>query len=108
VRLPLEVAPLFRAWLDAHRPERAAHVMSLIRQMRGGRDYDAGFGTRMRGSGEFATLIERRFDLAVNRLGLNRPRPAMDRSRFRAPSATTTPASARARVDASRQPDLVA
>jgi len=106
VRLPLEVAPLFRAWLDAHRPERAAHVMSLIRQMRGGRDYDAGFGTRMRGSGEFATLIERRFDLAVNRLGLNRPRPAMDRSRFRAPSATTTPAPARARVDASRQPDL--
>ena len=105
VRLPLEVAPLFRAWLDAHHPERAAHVMSLVRQMRGGKDYDANFGTRMRGSGEFATLIERRFDLAVKRLGLNRPRPAMDRSRFRAPSLPAA-ARPRARPDASRQPDL--
>ena len=106
VRLPLEVAPLFRAWLDAHRPERAAHVMSLVRQMRGGKDYDSNFGTRMRGSGEFATLIERRFDLAVKRLGLNRPRPAMDRSRFRAPSPSAV-ARPRARPDASRQPDLL-
>jgi len=105
VRLPLEVAPLFRAWLDAHRPERATHVMSLVRQMRGGKDYDSNFGTRMRGSGEFATLIERRFDLAVKRLGLNRPRPAMDRSRFRAPSLPAA-ARPRARPDASRQPDL--
>ena len=105
VRLPLEVAPLFRAWLDAHRPERATHVMSLVRQMRGGKDYDSNFGTRMRGSGEFATLIERRFDLAVKRLGLNRPRPAMDRSRFRAPSPSAA-ARPRARPDASRQPDL--
>ena len=66
------MAPLFRAWLDAHRPLRAAHVMSLVQQMRGGRDYDADFATRMRGNGEFATLIERRFAIAVKRLGLNR------------------------------------
>ncbi|HEY5863062.1 MAG TPA: PA0069 family radical SAM protein, partial [Casimicrobiaceae bacterium] len=87
VRLPREVAPLFRAWLDAHRPQRAAHVMSVVQQMRGGRDYDADFATRMRGSGQFATLIERRFALAAKRLGLNRERMPLDRSRFHAPVA---------------------
>ena len=91
VRLPREVAPLFRAWLDAHRPLRAAHVMSVIQQLRGGRDYDANFATRMRGSGEFATLIERRFALAVKRLGLNRERAPMDRTQFRPPSAPPAP-----------------
>jgi DNA repair photolyase len=74
IRLPREVAPLFREWLDAHYPQRAAHVMSLIRQMRGGRDYDAAFGTRMRGEGEFAALFEKRFGIACRRLGLNRGR----------------------------------
>jgi DNA repair photolyase len=102
VRLPLEVAPLFRAWLDAHHPLRAAHVMSLVQQLRGGRDYDATFGTRMRGTGQFAALIERRFALAVSRLGLNREREAMDRSRFRAPRAAPAPPRA---ADA-RQRDL--
>ena len=103
VRLPREVAPLFRAWLDMHRPQRAAHVMSVVQQMRGGRDYDADFATRMRGSGQFATLIERRFALAAKRLGLNRERMPLDRSRFRAPVAD---AAAPPRACDERQGDL--
>ena len=79
LRLPLEVAPLFREWLDVHYPLRAAHVMSLVQQMRGGRDYDSKFGTRMRGTGEFATLIEQRFAVACRRLGLNRDLRGLDR-----------------------------
>ncbi|HET9670001.1 MAG TPA: PA0069 family radical SAM protein [Casimicrobiaceae bacterium] len=88
LRLPLEVAPLFRAWLEAHYPLRAAHVMSLVRQMRGGRDYQSTFGTRMRGSGEFAELIARRFEIACRRFGLNRDRrehAGLDVTRFRPP-----------------------
>jgi DNA repair photolyase len=86
LRLPLEVAPLFRTWLDEHFPLRAAHVMSLVQQLRGGRDYDSTFGTRMRGTGIFADLIEKRFDLAVKRLGLDRGRTeGFDCRRFRAP-----------------------
>ena len=87
LRLPLEVAPLFREWLDAHYPLRAAHVMSIVRQMRGGRDYDSTFGTRMRGDGAFVTLVEKRFELACRRLGLDRGREhtGLDTSRFRPP-----------------------
>ena len=86
LRLPLEVAPLFRAWLDEHFPLRAAHVMSLVQQVRGGRDYESAFGTRMRGTGSFADLIEKRFELATRRLGLNRGREGgFDTSRFRPP-----------------------
>jgi DNA repair photolyase len=85
LRLPLEVAPLFRDWLDAHYPLRADHVMSVLRQLRGGRDYDARFGARMRGTGPFAELIEKRFALACRRLGLNRDRAPLDTSRFRPP-----------------------
>ena len=85
LRLPHEVAPLFREWLDLHYPLRAAHVMSIVHDLRGGRDYDSRFGARMRGSGEFATLIERRFSLAVKRLGLNRDRVPMDTTRFKPP-----------------------
>jgi len=86
LRLPLEVAPLFRAWLEEHYPLRAAHVMSLIQQLRGGRDYVAQFGTRMRGTGNFADLIEKRFELATRRLGLNEHRTApFDTSKFRPP-----------------------
>ncbi len=105
VRLPLEVAPLFRAWLDAHRPLRAAHVMSVIRQLRGGRDYDASFATRMRGTGQFAALIEQRFALAVKRLGLDRPRAPMDRSQF-APPAPPAPPSPAPRARTATQGDL--
>jgi DNA repair photolyase len=86
LRLPLEVAPLFREWLEAHYPLRAAHIMSLVQQMRGGRDNDPAFGSRMRGQGLFADLIARRFDLACKRLGLNEDRTLhLDTTRFRPP-----------------------
>ncbi len=85
LRLPLEVAPLFRDWLDAHYPLRAQHVMSVLRQLRGGADYDARFGARMRGTGPIAELIEKRFALACKRLGLNRDRTPLDKSRFKPP-----------------------
>jgi len=71
LRLPHEVAPLFREWLAAHYPDRAKHVMSLIAQTRGGRDYDATFGLRMRGTGPFADLLRTRFDVASRRLGFD-------------------------------------
>jgi DNA repair photolyase len=74
LRLPLEIAELFVEWLEAHHPLRARHVMSLVRQMRGGKDYDATFGTRMRGTGPIADLIERRFRIACKRLGMNTDR----------------------------------
>ncbi|RMI21470.1 PA0069 family radical SAM protein [Sinorhizobium meliloti] len=71
LRLPLEVSPLFRDWLLRNYPDRYRHVMSLIRSMRGGNDYDAEFGKRMKGSGPYAWQIGRRFELAAKRLGLN-------------------------------------
>jgi DNA repair photolyase len=72
LRLPLEVAPLFDEWLKTHYPQRADHVMSLIRQSRGGELYDSRFGSRMRGEGPFADLLAQRYAVAVKRLGLNR------------------------------------
>jgi DNA repair photolyase len=71
IRLPHEVKDLFREWLQNHFPARASHVMSIIQQMRGGKDYDAQFGKRMRGEGEFADLLGRRFKLACQRFKLN-------------------------------------
>lgn len=71
LRLPYEVKDLFRAWLDAHYPQRATHVMSLVNQMRGGRDNDPRFGARMRGEGPFADLIHARFRAACRKHGLN-------------------------------------
>jgi DNA repair photolyase len=88
LRLPYEIKDLVREWLELHFPERAEHVLSLVRQMRGGRDNDARFGTRMRGEGEFADLIRQRFTLAARRLGLARNRDlALDITRFRVPRA---------------------
>ena len=86
LRLPLEVAPLFRAWLDAHHPLRAAHVMSVLQQLRGGRDYVAEFGTRMRGTGLFAELIEKRFDARVPAAG-PQPRARATRCHALSPAA---------------------
>ncbi|MCC6212092.1 MAG: PA0069 family radical SAM protein [Burkholderiales bacterium] len=92
LRLPNEVRPLFKEWLAAHEPRRAEHVISIIRQSRGGRENDPRFGSRMTGTGGFARLIARRFDLACRRLGLNREddhmasRGGLDGSRFRPPS----------------------
>ena len=83
LRLPWEVKDLFREWLDAHLPLRAAHVMSLVQQSRGGKDYDAAFNQRMHGSGEIAELIAQRFRLARRRYGLDRERPALNTAAFR-------------------------
>ena len=86
LRLPYEIKDLFREWLAEHFPDRAAHVMSLIRDMRGGRDYDSRFGTRMRGTGPYAQLLGNRFRLACRRLELNsEPRTPLDTTRFRPP-----------------------
>jgi len=91
MRLPHELKALFKEWLAAHYPERAQHVISIVRQMRGGKDNDPGFGSRMTGTGNYAELIEKRFDIACRRHGLNghgagRNRPELDCSRFRPPS----------------------
>lgn len=67
----MEVAPLFRDWLDTHHTDRAAHVMSTIQQLCGGKDYDSRFGTRMRGQGVYADLLNNRFKLARKRLGFD-------------------------------------
>jgi DNA repair photolyase len=71
VRLPYEIKDLFREWLHEHYPQRAGHVMSLIRDMRGGHDNDPRFGTRMRGTGPYAELLRNRFQVACRRLNLN-------------------------------------
>ena len=86
LRLPHEVKELFRAWLELHLPLRAAHVMSLVQQARGGRDNDPQFGSRMRGTGPWADLLRARYALVVKRLGLNPDRnPALDTTQFRPP-----------------------
>ena len=69
LRLPHELKAIWREWLQLHYPQRADHVMSLIQQMRGGKDYDSAFGTRMRGQGPFADLIAMRFAKTRKRLG---------------------------------------
>ena len=85
VRLPHEVAPLFRAWLDEHFPDRAAKVMATIRSMRDGRDNDPGFFTRMKGSGPWAELLRTRFQIACRRRGLNAGRVVLRSDLFRRP-----------------------
>jgi DNA repair photolyase len=86
LRLPHELKEVWREWLQLHFPDRAAHVMSLIRQMRGGKDYDSAFGRRMRGIGPFADLIAMRFAKAHARLGFARL-PPTDTTHFVAPRA---------------------
>ena len=88
LRLPHELKEIWREWLALHYPDRAAHVMSLIQQMRGGRDYDSGYGTRMRGEGPFAQLISQRVRKARARLGFP-GMPALDMSKFVAPRTPT-------------------
>ncbi len=86
LRLPYEVKTLFREWLAEHYPDRAAHVMSLVNEMRGGRDNDPNFGTRMSGLGPFAQLLRRRFQVACRRLGMHERRePALTTAHFRPP-----------------------
>ncbi len=86
LRLPLEIKDLFREWLTDARPDRAARVMSLVRQTRGGRDYDPEWSHRMKGEGPVAELIGTRFRAALKRYGLDGPRPALDTTRFRVPA----------------------
>lgn len=85
LRLPLEVAPLFRDWLATHEPGRTAHVMNRVREMHGGRDYDPDFGTRMTGQGIWAELLARRYAVAARRLGLDAPQPPLRTDLFRPP-----------------------
>ncbi len=77
LRLPLEVAPLFKDWLLRNYPDRYRHVMSLVRSMRDGKDYDAEWGKRMRGTGPYAWQIGRRFEIAARKLGFNMKRQAL-------------------------------
>ena len=86
LRLPLEVAPIFKDWLLRHYPDRYRHVMSLVRSMRDGKDYDLEWGKRMRGSGPYAWQIGRRFEIAARRLGLNAEKTRLRNDLFRAPA----------------------
>ena len=83
VRLPWEVAPLFKAWLDAHFPDRASKVMAIIASIRDGRENDPGFFTRMRGSGPWAELLRTRFQIACRKHGMNVERIALRSDLFR-------------------------
>jgi DNA repair photolyase len=85
VRLPHEVAPLFRAWLDAHFPDRAARVMAIIREMRGGRDNDPDYFTRMQGQGAWAELMRQRVAKAARKAGLEQVKFAVRTDLFRPP-----------------------
>ncbi len=87
LRLPWEVNPLFQRWLDQHFPDRAARVMARIRDMRGGKDYDSTFSTRMRGEGVWARLIAQRLAKAKRRFGLNDDRRTLDLAQFKKPRA---------------------
>ena len=86
LRLPLEIGPLFRDWLQQHYPDRASHVMSIVQQSRGGKDYQPAFYTRMAAEGVFADIIGKRFRVAARKLGLTRDdRFRLDTSQFSKP-----------------------
>jgi len=87
----LEVNPIFQNWLEQHYPERAARVMARVREMRGGKDNDARFFSRMKGQGIWAELLRQRFDKACARLGYGTQRIELDRSQFRPPREAGTP-----------------
>jgi DNA repair photolyase len=92
LRLPWEVAPLFKDWLAAHFPDRADRVMSRVRDMRGGKDYDADFAKRMKGEGLWADMLKQRFSKATKRLGLNqRSHGILDMSEFKKPEIAPPP-----------------
>lgn len=85
LRLPREIAGLFREWLEEHYPDRAARILNHVRSMHGGKDYDAAFGTRMTGTGPYAALMATRFRKAAARLGLNTRHRPYRRDLFRIP-----------------------
>jgi DNA repair photolyase len=106
LRLPWEVSPLFRQWLEAHFPDRAGRVMSRVQDMRGGKDYDSGFGKRMQGEGIWADLLRQRFEKAVSRLGIGIRSgrfQGLDSSRFRRPSHDVPTARRNASKSSGRQ-----
>ncbi len=86
VRLPREIKDLFKQWLEDHQPLKAQHVMNRIRDLRGGKENDPQFGSRMGGTGIYAQLIRRRFELACKRLGLNRSKHILDATQSRPPA----------------------
>ena len=96
LRLPREIKDLFQEWLAQHFPDRAGRVMALVRSMRNGADYDPEWGKRQRGEGPYAKLIADRFTRACRRLGLDKPRLALDHTQFARP------------LEAGGQPDLFA
>jgi len=83
LRLPWELSPLFREWLQVHYPDRVQRVMGRVRELHGGRDYRAQFGDRMRGQGPWADLLRSRFQVAARRLGYNQDREPLERGLFR-------------------------
>jgi DNA repair photolyase len=85
LRLPLEIKDLFKEWLATDHPDRAARVMSLVRQIRGGKDYDSQWGKRMKGEGPIAALMSRRFATARKRYGLGEKLDPLDLTQFRIP-----------------------
>ena len=89
LRLPLEVRDLVREWLMANYPDRYRHVFKLIRDMRGGKDYDSAWGKRMKGTGPYAWMIGRRFETACEKLGLNETKTQLTTKHFRAPKAAS-------------------
>ncbi|MFL5296715.1 MAG: PA0069 family radical SAM protein [Phenylobacterium sp.] len=88
LRLPMEIADLFKEWLATDHPDRARRVMSLVRQIRGGKDYDSQWGKRMKGEGPIAALMSRRFATAKIRYGLATRLPDLDLGQFRIPPQT--------------------
>ncbi len=94
LRLPWEVNPLFQQWLAEHVPDKAARIMARVRDMRGGRDNDSRFGTRMTGQGVWADLLRQRVHKATARLGLARAKAELDLSAFRPPRRRGPPAAA--------------
>jgi DNA repair photolyase len=89
LRLPLELRDLFREWLKTNYPDREKHVFKLIRDMRGGKDYDSAWGTRMKGTGPYAWMIGRRFEMACEKLGMNVARSQLTTEHFRKPKPET-------------------
>jgi DNA repair photolyase len=87
LRLPWEVNPLFQDWLQKHVPDKADRIMARVRDMRGGKDYDSTYGSRMTGQGVWAQLLRQRVDKACSRFGLNLTRVEFDFTQFRPPAA---------------------
>ncbi len=87
MRLPLEIRDMFREWLQVHYPDRLNHAVSLIQSMHGGKDYESQWGRRMAGSGPYAWMIGRRFEMAARRLGYRETKTALRTDLFRKPQA---------------------